>query len=99
MDTLLKVFSTTAEAGVDPCTRAAVKLSGCESKPITRSTFFVSVFIFALRLCRRTENGSGAYMHSGMRGGPHVGALRQRSFTKSESYSSVLFRASPGSPP
>jgi len=30
-------------------------------------------------------NGSGAYMHSGMRGDPHVGALRQCSFANTES--------------
>jgi hypothetical protein len=32
-------------------------------------------------------NGSGAYMHSGMRGVPHVGALRRCSFANAESYS------------
>src|SRR5438874_13838333 len=32
-------------------------------------------------------NGSGAYMHSGIRGGPHVGALRRCSFANTESYS------------
>jgi len=32
-------------------------------------------------------NGSGDYMHSGMRGGPHVGAFRRCSFTETESYS------------
>jgi len=44
-------------------------------------------------------NGSGAYMHSGMRGGPHVGALRRCSFAKAESYSNGIPRASPESPP
>ena len=29
-------------------------------------------------------NGSGDYMHSGMRGGPHVGAFRRCSFTEAE---------------
>ena len=29
-------------------------------------------------------NGSGDYMHSGMRGGPHVGAFRRCSFTETE---------------
>jgi len=29
-------------------------------------------------------NGSGDYMHSGMRGGPHVGAFRRCSFTDTE---------------
>src|SRR6267142_7142873 len=29
-------------------------------------------------------NGSGEYMHSGMRGDPHVGAFRRCSFTKTE---------------
>src|SRR6266702_6694084 len=33
-------------------------------------------------------------MHSGMRGGPHVGAFRQCSFTKTESYSKRNSRAS-----
>ena len=44
-------------------------------------------------------NGSGAYMHSGMRGGPHVGALRRCSFTEAENYSKRNLRASPESPP
>jgi len=44
-------------------------------------------------------NGSGAYMHSGIRGGPHVGALRRCSFTKTESNSKRSLRASPESPP
>jgi len=44
-------------------------------------------------------NGSGAFMHSGMRGGPHVGALRRCSFTETESYSERNPRASPESPP
>jgi len=39
-------------------------------------------------------NGSGDYMHSGMRGGPHVGAFRRCSFTKTESYSKRHSRAS-----
>jgi len=36
-------------------------------------------------------NGLGDYMHSGMRGGPHVGAFRRCSFTKTES-NSMPFR-------
>lgn len=47
----------------------------------------------------KNGNGSGASMHSGMRGGPHVGALRRCSFTNTESYSERSFRASPESPP
>src|SRR5256885_15659775 len=39
-------------------------------------------------------NGSGDYMHSGMRGGPHVGAFRRCSFTETESYSKWNPRAS-----
>src|SRR5260221_13347464 len=39
-------------------------------------------------------NGSGDYMHSGMRGSPHVGAFRRCSFTKTESYSKRSLRAS-----
>jgi len=38
-------------------------------------------------------------MHSGMRGGPHVGALRRCSFTETENYSKFNPRASPESPP
>src|SRR5262249_30667909 len=36
------------------------------------------------------RNGSGAYMHSGMRGDPHVGALRRCSFTNTESNSIAI---------
>jgi len=35
-------------------------------------------------------NGSGEYMHSGMRGDPHVGAFRRCSFTESEINSIAL---------
>src|SRR5208283_3596940 len=34
-------------------------------------------------------------MHSGMRGGPHVGAFRRCSFTETESNSKRVLRASP----
>jgi len=37
---------------------------------------------------------AGDYMHSGMRGGPHVGAFRRCSFTEAESYSKRNPRAS-----
>src|SRR5882757_344858 len=40
-------------------------------------------------------NGRGDYMHSGMRGGPHVGAFRRCSFTETESNSKCHPRASP----
>src|SRR6185295_7179157 len=52
-----------------------------------------------LMLCRRAEIGSGAYMHSGMRGGPHVGALRRCSFAITGNYPNRGSRASPESPP
>src|SRR5258708_4768687 len=42
-------------------------------------------------------NGSGDYMHSGMRGSPHVGAFRRCSFTKAEIDSNRVSRASPAS--
>ena len=42
---------------------------------------FASSFILFLTVMQADGNGSGAYMHSGMRGGPHVGALRRCSFT------------------
>jgi hypothetical protein len=62
-----------------------VKLSGCASKPITRSTCFDSSFILFLTVRQTDGNGAGADRHSGMRGGPQVGALRRCSFTKTES--------------
>src|SRR5437868_15336922 len=40
-------------------------------------------------------NGRGDYMHSAMRGGPHVGAFRRCSFTETESNSKCHPRASP----
>ena len=40
-------------------------------------------------------NGSGDYMHSGIRGGPHVGAFRRCSFANTESNSKRVSRASP----
>src|ERR1041385_3761283 len=85
--TLLKIFSTIAAAGVGPRTSAAVKLSGWASKPMTRSTGWESWFIFgSLTVVQADGNRSGAYMHSGMRGGPHVGALRRCSFTNTRNY-------------
>jgi hypothetical protein len=71
---------------VGPRTNAAVKVSGWVSKPITRSTIWGLVFMLSLlsKLCRRAGNGSGAYMHSGMRSDPHVGALRRCSLTETE---------------
>jgi len=44
-------------------------------------------------------NGSGDYMHSGMRGGPHAGAFRRCSFTETESDSNRPLRTSPIIPP
>src|ERR1051326_4034427 len=41
MGTLLKTFSTMAAAGVGPRRMAAVKVSGWQSKPITRSTLLI----------------------------------------------------------
>ncbi len=40
-------------------------------------------FIF-VHVAQADGNGSGDYMHSGMRGGPHVGAFRRCSFTETE---------------
>ena len=37
-----------------------------------------------LRFVQADGNGPGEYMHSGMRGDPHVGAIRHCSFTEAE---------------
>src|SRR2546430_16706103 len=98
MGILLKTFSVIAAAGVGPRSSAAVKESGWESKPITRpfgfASFSISLFIVHMMVVQADGNGLGDYMHSGMRGGPHVGAFRRCSFTKTESYSKRNSRAS-----
>src|SRR3954465_13099559 len=97
--TLLNIFSVTAAAGVGPRTTAAVKVSGCESKPMTRwaiASLFIRLYLLVVQA---DGNRSGDYMHSGMRGSPHVGAFRRCSFAKTESYSYVDSRASSRNPP
>src|SRR5689334_7629042 len=99
MGILLKTFSVIAAAGVGPRSNAAVKESGWESKPITRpfvfASFSISVFIVHMMVVQADGNGLGDYMHSGMRGGPHIGAFRRCSFTGTESNSKEHRRASP----
>ncbi len=44
-------------------------------------------------------NGPGDYMHSGMRGGPHVGAFRRCSFTEAEIYLQLYSSSVSRNPP
>src|SRR5438876_5091171 len=54
----------------------------------------IIIHLFVSFVMQADGNGSGDYMHSGMRGGPHVGAFRRCSFTKRENYSKWNPRAS-----
>src|ERR1700689_983079 len=83
--TWLNTFSVTAAAGVGPESRAAVKVSGCGSGPIPRGFAVAFLFMLFFSLVMQADgNGSGDYLHSGMRGGPQVGAFRRCSFTDTE---------------
>ena len=84
--TLLNIFSTTAAAGVGPREhrrREGVRVRVKADHPL--DSIVSSCSFYPLTVMQADGNGSGAYMHSGIRGGPHVGALRRCSFTNTES--------------
>src|SRR5258705_5932777 len=62
---------------------------------MTLWTELESMFMVVLSVIQADGNRPGDYMHSGMRGDPHVGAFRRCSFTKTESDSNRSLRASP----
>src|SRR5437867_3081275 len=72
--------------------REGVRVGVKTDHPLDKRCIIIHLFVFFVM--QADGNGSGDYMHSGMRGGPHVGAFRRCSFTETENYSKWNPRAS-----